>query len=144
MTTGMSALQIHDNSIEGFASAGILFQNFLSTGGIQNVKISDNEMGGGPGSYAIESQGNPGGWILNFGCTGNIIRGVNQAGGIYIDGCDSINISDNVITDAGTGGVGINIPAHSSRGWVNNNTITNYTTKILNAGSVVSAANNGP
>lgn len=140
----MSALQIQNNSIEGCSLACILFQSQTSSSSICNVIISGNEMGGGPGSYAIEVQGAPAGWITNFAVTGNIIRGVNQAGGIYVDGADSINISDNVVTDSGTGSLGINIPAHSSRGYVNNNTITNYTTKIVNSGSVVVAQNNGP
>jgi hypothetical protein len=132
-----SALQIHDNSIEGYKLAGILFQDLFSTGNIYNVKISDNEMSGIVGSYAIEIQSNPGVWITNLGMTGNIIRGVNAFGGIYIDGVDTFNASGNVITDAGTGGVGITVGGRASRGIVGANAITNFTTQVSNGSSSV-------
>lgn len=143
-TQGMSALQIALNSIEGFKMAGILFQNQGNTGNIENVIIGLNEGGGLPGSYGIEIQSKGRSWIINALSMGNIWRGVNQAGGHYIDGVDCFNSCNNIITDAGTGSIPITIGPYTSRGYVKNNTITNYSHPPANSGSFVVISDNGP
>ena len=139
-----SAYQIQDNSLEGCGTACILLQNAGGNGSLLNVVISGNEMGGGSGSFGIELNADPGGWVASLNISGNVIDGVNANGGIFLDGADKFNISGNTITDNGTCGTGITITGNSSRGMVVGNTIVSCTTQVTNVGSVVTAVNNGP
>lgn len=143
---GMSDVQIQCNNIEGFNIAGILFQNQSSppSGSICNVSITGNQINGAPGGYAIEVQPHPSTWIIDMNISGNTTRGLNQAGGYYLDGVNTFVVSGNVLTDAGTGGQAIYIGSSSSGGLVTGNVSSNFTTKLTNngAGGSVMANNN--
>ncbi len=141
-----SDYQIQNNSLEGCTTACILMQNAGTTGTLFNVLIGTNEMGSAAGGYGINIQANatPAIWITNINIVGNIIRGVNAAGGITLNGAVALGINSNTIADAGTCTVGITTGATNSTGFVSSNTITNCTTKTSILGTAVTAVNNGP
>ncbi len=141
-----SDFQIQDNSLEGCTTACILMQNTGTTGTLFNAIISTNEMGSAAGGYGIQIQANatPAIWITNINIVGNIIRGVNAAGGITVNGTVTLGINSNTIADAGTCTVGITTGATNSTGFISSNTITNCTTKVSAGGTAITAVNNGP
>jgi hypothetical protein len=141
----MSNVMIQQNSLEGCSSVCVLF-TIEGIGAVYNVNVDGNEGGAGLGGYFLETQplASGGLWIGNFGAVGNKIRGVNAGGGIYLSGLVTLNVTGNIVTDAGTCGVGITTAAANSTGLVDSNTVTQCSTKTSIAGTAVIAVNNGP
>ncbi len=141
---------IEDNSIEGMSASAILITNQSTvSGNMTNILIVGNEIGGAVGAAGITANavGNRQ-WITTLLIASNLIRTTTGSNAINVDGVlNNLNITANCIDDANANpsGFAIQVGTHSSNGLITSNTITGYgANKVNNAGTNITAANNGP
>lgn len=142
-----SALQIQHNSIEGCALECIVISNTNANADVLFNTIISNNQGGSNGAEFIKifpkNVSTP--WLSIISINGNIIRNNTTTNCITVDGVvTGLSILDNNCGNTGTGTTGITVGANSNNGFIALNIITNYTTKVTNAGTNVTATSNGP